>query len=271
MNPSPVLPKSTLEIPASFYIAYPANDARLHAIEYHESANNLYDKHLPYVYHLDCVYGNADRFRHLVPDKWFNVIRSACYHHDSIEDARIHYDTIRRLFGDDVAEIVYALTNDKGRNRKERESDKYFEGIKNTMYATFVKLCDRIANVEYSKRTSWKPESKYKLQMYANEYARFKDHLYDEKYKEMFDYLETLFEFATKAPSSPSRNEPYIDWNIPSKDAGADGSLRAGYLTDDLIEALNFIEMITRAPIVKESDKELKTQAEKFLTKYLPK
>jgi hypothetical protein len=49
-----------------------------------------------------------------------------------------------------AAEIVYALTNEKGRNRKERAGKRYYEGIRNTPYAPFVKMCDRVANIRYS-------------------------------------------------------------------------------------------------------------------------
>ena len=49
-----------------------------------------------------------------------------------------------------AVEIVYALTNDKGRNRAERAGEKYYQGIRATPYAPFVKLCDRLANVTYT-------------------------------------------------------------------------------------------------------------------------
>ena len=49
-----------------------------------------------------------------------------------------------------ATEIVYALTNDKGRTREERAGEKYYQGIRVTPYAPFVKLCDRLANVTYS-------------------------------------------------------------------------------------------------------------------------
>ena len=38
-----------------------------------------------------------------------------------------------------AAEIVYALTNDKGRTRKERAGEHYYAGIRETPYAPFVK------------------------------------------------------------------------------------------------------------------------------------
>ena len=49
-----------------------------------------------------------------------------------------------------ATEIVYALTNDKGRNRAERAGEKYYKGIRETLYAPFVKMCDRLANITFS-------------------------------------------------------------------------------------------------------------------------
>lgn len=51
-----------------------------------------------------------------------------------------------------AAEIVYALTNEKGRTRAERAGVKYYEGIRATPYAPMVKLADRMANVRFSLR-----------------------------------------------------------------------------------------------------------------------
>ena len=80
------------------------------------------------------------------------------YYHDSIEDARLSYNvvmhTARLLMTEEQAllatEIVYALTNDKGRSRKERAGERYYKGIRETPYAPFVKLCDRLANITFS-------------------------------------------------------------------------------------------------------------------------
>ena len=46
--------------------------------------------------------------------------------------------------------MVFAVTNNRGRTRDERADEDYYRGIRNTPYATFIKLCDRLANVEYS-------------------------------------------------------------------------------------------------------------------------
>mgnify|MGYP007056209090 CR=1 FL=1 len=80
------------------------------------------------------------------------------FYHDSIEDARLTYNDVMskaRCFMNDeqalaATEIVYALTNDKGRTRAERAGEKYYAGIRSTPYAPFVKLCDRMANVAFT-------------------------------------------------------------------------------------------------------------------------
>ena len=74
------------------------------------------------------------------------------YYHDSIEDARLTYNDViriaKRWMDDEQAliatEIVYALTNDKGRTRAERAGEKYYQGIRETAFAPFVKLSDRL-------------------------------------------------------------------------------------------------------------------------------
>lgn len=189
---SSFLPETNAEMPQTYSGMYGFRKAKQYAIAIHTSTNHFYDGYLPYEFHLRMVHGNFEKYKHLVPKTWHDVIFASCYLHDTIEDARIKYSDIKAEFGADVANIVYAVTNDKGRNRAERESDNYFAGIKNTFYATFVKLCDRIANIEYSKMTAWRDSGK--LEMYRKEHARFKEKLYDEKYKPMFDYIEYLLD-----------------------------------------------------------------------------
>ena len=50
----------------------------------------------------------------------------------------------------EAAEAVYALTNDKGRTRKERAGEAYYAGIRSTRFAPYLKMCDRLANLRYS-------------------------------------------------------------------------------------------------------------------------
>ncbi|MCR4918986.1 MAG: hypothetical protein K5928_04100 [Prevotella sp.] len=133
---------------------------RLAAHSLHQSVNQTYGGIHPYGYHLDMVVQNIRDYGHLVlaDERDLLPLVFGGYFHDSIEDARQTYnDTISTAcrFMDRqqalmAAEIVYALTNDKGRTRAERAGERYYAGIRQTPYAPFVKLCDRMANTAYS-------------------------------------------------------------------------------------------------------------------------
>jgi (p)ppGpp synthase/HD superfamily hydrolase len=149
-------------------------------VEQHKNTNHFYDKYLPYQFHLQMVVQAFEDFKHLLPkdlitteeEEYQNIwvikditnhtIRMACWGHDLIEDTRTSYNDVQNRLGVYVADIVYAVSNEKGKTRKERANDKYYEGIRNTKGAVFVKLCDRIANVQYSKMTKSSMFKKYK-------------------------------------------------------------------------------------------------------------
>lgn len=160
--------------------------AKEYAIKCHTDTCHYYDTHL-YSYHLQMVVDVANKFIHLIPEKDRDVVISSAWCHDLIEDIRNTYSDVLKATSLEVAEIVYALTNEKGKTRKERANEKYYSGIRNTPYATFVKLCDRIANIQYSMSQRSKM-----LEMYRKETPDFINTLYDEKYDEMFEYLEIL-------------------------------------------------------------------------------
>lgn len=169
-------------------------------IEQHQKTNHFYDTYLPYEFHLRMVAHVAQQHIKLiensvegdVQDGVDNIIL-ACWGHDLIEDTRVSYNDVKEVLGEEVADIVYAVSNEKGKTRKERANDKYYEGIRNTPGAVFVKLCDRIANVQYSKMTGSRM-----FEMYKKENDMFVVQLgWDRKeshpYGEMFRYLNNLF------------------------------------------------------------------------------
>ena len=133
---------------------------RQSAHDLHQSVNQTYGDDLPYGYHLDMVVKGIREFGHLVCACEEDIIPLffGGYYHDSIEDARLTYNDVlkvaRGMMTEEQAlmatEIAYALTNDKGRTRAERAGDKYYKGIRETPYAPFVKLCDRLANITFS-------------------------------------------------------------------------------------------------------------------------
>jgi (p)ppGpp synthase/HD superfamily hydrolase len=150
----------------------------------HNDTNHMYGD-ASYTIHLAHVVDVAYRFIHLVPLEARPYVIAACWLHDSIEDARMSFNDVRKATDVRVAEMVRAVTNySRGRNRDERMPDFIYKEIAETDFARFVKLCDRIANIEYSG----------KMDMYEKEHDHFYKMLFHEKYLTMFLYMEYLFD-----------------------------------------------------------------------------
>lgn len=157
-----------------------------YAIRCHRLANHFYGPH-PYEFHLTMVVGYAKQFIDLIIHEKHQQILAAAWCHDTIEDTRQTYNDVKKVIGEEATEIVYALTNEKGKNRKERANEKYYKGIQDTPGAAFVKICDRLANVNYSKQV----ESRM-LQAYWTEQSVFFEYLYRPQYDSMFQELNKL-------------------------------------------------------------------------------
>ena len=152
------------------------------AHELHDSVNQTYADVLPYGFHLDMVVEGVRKFGYLVCVREDDVLPLffGAYYHDSIEDARLTYNDVKRVAESVMTmeqalmatEIVYALTNDKGRNRAERAGEKYYQGIRETPYAPFVKLCDRLANITFSCSEEG-PKGGRMREVYKGEMAHF--------------------------------------------------------------------------------------------------
>lgn len=162
--------------------------AQSYATKRHYEVNHHYDDK-PYEHHLKMVVDVAKRYIYLIPKNKREAVIAGCWVHDIIEDARETYNDVKDELGIEVAEFAYALTNEKGKTRTERANDKYYEGIRNTPFATFIKLCDRIANFEYSIEGGSRMAKVYK-----KENENFCEKLYKEDYKEMIDHLKHLSE-----------------------------------------------------------------------------
>lgn len=158
------------------------DDIKASAHALHASVNQTYDGTRPYGFHLDMVADAVRRYGHCVCRDERDVLPLlfGAYYHDSMEDARLTYNDVtkvaRRWMDEGqaltAAEIVYALTNDKGRTRAERAGEKYYQGIRETPYAPFVKLADRLANTSYSFSHSNEANAHMK-DVYRNEMPHF--------------------------------------------------------------------------------------------------
>lgn len=131
-------------------------------IDQHERVNHFYGEY-PYKLHLDAVATVHKQFQDEAPeDILYDVIDKACYGHDLEEDTRLTFNNIVSELGLEAAEIVHALTNSKGRTRAERADRNYYLNIRQTPGAAFVKMCDRIANVRFSRLTGSSMFEKYR-------------------------------------------------------------------------------------------------------------
>jgi (p)ppGpp synthase/HD superfamily hydrolase len=170
--------KSDLELIAEDY-----------AFQCHEGTNHHYNDQ-PYHFHLKMVVVYAQKYLDLIRLEKREFILAAAWCHDVIEDTRQTYNDVKKVIGEEAAEIVYALTNEKGRNRKERANEKYYKGIQDTPGAAFVKICDRLANVNYSKRVGSRM-----LQAYWTEQPIFSEYLYKPQYNSMFQELNKMISY----------------------------------------------------------------------------
>lgn len=127
-------------------------------------SNQTYDI-FPYMYHIRKTLAVAQELG------YDETIQVACVLHDSMEDDSLSYNKIKTFFGETVAEIVFAVTDELGRNRVERKAKTYPKIVKNWR-AIVVKICDRIANLEQS--ANFNPS---KCKMYLQEHQDFVDQL----------------------------------------------------------------------------------------------
>lgn len=136
----------------------------------------------PYMVHNGSVVRIGMKFGVSDPE-----IVAALILHDVVEDTKVSRELLAALFGERVATLVWAVSQEEGVNRKERVKRTYPK-IRMTPDATFVKLCDRIANVEKGVH-----EQNRHTEMYRKEQPSFREALYVQgQYEEMWAYLETL-------------------------------------------------------------------------------
>ena len=146
-----------------------------------------YDQY-PYFKHLEDVYNVLIEFGYT-----YEPLLAASFIHDVLEDTATSYSDLKKEFGEEIAEIVYCMTDEMGRNRKEKK-EKTYPKIRSNPYSIILKLCDRIANVRHSKATA--EDGKSFSVMYKKEYIGFRWALYVSGHaQELWDELDKLMEF----------------------------------------------------------------------------
>lgn len=144
---------------------------------------------LDYIEHLKDVSGVLRRYD--IDDE---VILVAGWLHDVVEDTKVGYKYIDKVFGPEVSDVVFRVTNELGKNRREKfqaTSPK----IAGHVRATTVKLADRIAHYENGLLRDGS-----KLSMYVKEQSMFRGALFFEDHQghvsEMWRDIDKLYKQA---------------------------------------------------------------------------
>ena len=135
------------------------------AFRIHDDVNQKYDHVLPYGFHLKMTVSYVSRYGYLVAETEADIL--ILY---ASGGGFVLPEGVRQHLEDQVPEIVYALTNEKGRNRGERANDLYYQGIRQTKFASFIKMCDRLANIQYTMMFVF---ANRMLDVYRKEYPEF--------------------------------------------------------------------------------------------------
>jgi len=135
----------------------------------------------PYSTHLSDVYGVLLEFEILDKEILF-----ASWLHDTLEDTHHSYNDVKVLAGENVAEIVYAVTDELGRNRKERH-EKTWPKIKANEKAMILKQAYMVANIRMGIR-----EKSSLRKMYRKEYPAFREFFYPLGNEKLWNELDIL-------------------------------------------------------------------------------
>lgn len=152
----------------------------------------------PYIYHVMSV---VELSQQLGYDE---VIQVACALHDTMEDSDLTYNDIKQNFGVEVADIVFAVTDADGKNRKERK-EKTYPKIAAIKKAIIVKVLDRCANILRSIE-----EGSRFVSVYKSEDAEFREKLgyeteTDPDVKKAWDNLDRVIYNALKVNTQNGR------------------------------------------------------------------
>lgn len=131
--------------------------------------NQKYGEH-PYSYHLNYVVNILTEYGYAEDD----AIISAGWLHDTIEDTDTTHAMLVLEFNQEIADIVWAVSSEPGKNRQAKFRNTAPKIISNKK-ALIVKLADRIANTEASLANNPKL-----YQMYVKEFTLFHELLYQD-------------------------------------------------------------------------------------------
>ncbi len=157
----------------------------------------------PYRHHLVRVFSNAKNFG---ADADTQV---AAWLHDAVEDTELTLDDVRQRFGDRVAELVDAVTDEPGKNRAQRHAATWPK-TRRIPGGVTLKLCDRLANV-----AACFDNGSAKIGMYRKEYPHFRAALHPVRphgvEAALWDNLDVLMDFPVDS-TDPRQHPVYREY-----------------------------------------------------------
>jgi (p)ppGpp synthase/HD superfamily hydrolase len=102
----------------------------------------------PYFTHLECVVNNLQIIIHSRKcefKEFYEDMICAAWLHDSVEDKKTTYDTIKQMFGPTVELFVYHLTH-----QEDESYEEYIEFAAKTDHTRLIKIADILANLSDS-------------------------------------------------------------------------------------------------------------------------
>lgn len=142
------------------------DEVRTFAVDAH--GDQTYGAH-PYSVHLDAVAELAAPYGELA--------QVVAYLHDVVEDTTVGLDEIETRFGKLVADCTAILTDEPGKNRKERKRKTYAKMARvsgDQELALIVKAADRLANI----RACVADGNERLLNVYKSEHPTFRESVY---------------------------------------------------------------------------------------------
>jgi len=147
----------------------------------------------PYTFHTDMVAANAVKYLYYIEEENKDNVVVAAHGHDLLEDTDTTQKDLVKIFNKTVADIIFRVTDERGFDKKEMLF-KTLPKIWQSHLATYVKLCDRMANGSNSKagrsEKSKRMFAKYKLQ-----YPIFRYALKTDNFGDMWKKLDEIFEW----------------------------------------------------------------------------
>lgn len=149
----------------------------------------------PYSKHLEDVVNNVIKYIYYIAPEKHITVKCAGWGHDLLEDTDTSPSDLAKIYGLEITDIIFRVTNERAFDRKSRNFKTYPKIWENDL-AIYIKLADRLANTFNSKNSS-DEIGKRMYKVYRKEYPIFRYALKVRNlYPDMWRDLDELNEYS---------------------------------------------------------------------------